>query len=84
MARLTTRKNIVLGALVRWRWESPPDGPEISGMTGNPREWATPILIALERGSLVERLGKSANNAWCWRITEAGRAALSSKETELE
>ena len=40
------------------------------------REWATPICISLEKNGLIERLGKSHNNAWCWRITDTGRAAL--------
>lgn len=80
MPKLTTRKEIVLRYLARWKYEYPPDGPEISDGTRNPREWATPILISLERGGLVERLGKSANNAWCWRITPAGRAALEAQE----
>lgn len=78
--KMTARKEIVLKALARWRWESPPDGPDISEMTRNPREWATPTLNSLERSGLVERLGKSVNNAWCWRITDAGRAALEGKD----
>lgn len=34
------------------------------------------LLRALHRRGLVERLGKSFTNAWCYRITEAGRTAL--------
>ncbi|MBZ9807639.1 MarR family winged helix-turn-helix transcriptional regulator [Mesorhizobium sp. ESP-6-2] len=77
MSGLTYKKQIVLRFLAGWRHEVPPDGPEISEKTGNLREWATPILVSLERGGLVERLGRSFDNAWCWRITEAGRTALS-------
>jgi hypothetical protein len=76
--RLTTKKEIVLRFLAAWKFESPPDGPEISEYTGNLREWATPILVSLEKQGLVERLGKSDVNAWCWRIKPAGRLALSS------
>lgn len=76
--KLTTKKEIVLRFLAGWNFDSPPDGPEISEYTGNLREWATPILVSLEKGGLVDRLGKSFNNAWCWRITAQGRLALSS------
>lgn len=76
MVKLTTKKEIVLRFLARWKFDTPPDGPEISDMTGNLREWATPILNSLLRDGYVERLGKSAKGAWCWRITPAGRAAL--------
>lgn len=79
--KLTARKEIVLRFLRGWKYATPLSGPEISKLTGNPREWATPTLVSLAREALVERLGKSSENAWCWRITEAGRAALT-KDTQ--
>lgn len=79
MARLTEKKIAILRFLDAWRDKCPPDGPEIAEKLKWFSEQATPVLNSLAKTGLVERLGKSFNNAWCWRITDAGRAAL--KET---
>lgn len=82
MSNMATKKSTLLRYLSssKWEREAPPDGPELSGYLGWRREEATPVLNALRKQGHVERLGKSMNNAWCWKITDAGRAELSKEQ----
>ena len=78
MGKLTDKKRAVLRILTTSRGELA-SGPEISVYLRWKSEAATPVLNSLAKEGLVKRLGKSFSNAWCWAITDAGRAAL--KET---
>ncbi len=83
MAKLTGAQRRVLHFLSRRNeGDGPPTGPEISQALQHVPYWAAGKLTSLEKRALVERLGQSSTGGNCYRITPAGRAALSEGKDE--
>ena len=81
MRDLTAAQREILGYLARRNTDRDgcPSGPEVSEMLGHrSKAWASDKLKSLARYGLVERMGQTFTGAWCFRITDAGRASLSS------
>lgn len=76
--KLTEAQRSVLWYLARRReGDGPPTAPELSVSLGRAPYWASGKISSLEKRGLVERLGTSSTGGNCYRITDAGRRALS-------
>lgn len=71
---LTPKQRAILTILAHHRDECPLSSTEINAKMGS---WVWPSLDTLAKRGLVQRFGKTISGAWCWQITESGRAALS-------
>lgn len=79
--KITKAQRDVLNYLARVKeYDGPPTCPEISRALGHASYWAATKVAAMAKIGLVERLGVSFTGGYCYRITDAGRAALRESE----
>ena len=78
-SKLTPKQEHILRTLATFDGEKQglPSASELSSYCGQQlRDWAAGGLVALEARGLVEKVGLTSGNARTWRVTPAGRQAL--------